>query len=386
VAEYLRQRLDLPVAEPTPDEVAAHLRRAGLDAKLASEAAAFFRACDAGRFAAGAAGAADLQSAASRFVLAVEEAGNNASRFVDAMAPLVLLPAWLGAAAAPPEFAALREAEIAFHEGLYAADHEPDAARQAFRKSAGLFAEFRRAGHRNAAVYRNEGNAWLLAGELPRAILAYRLGLELAPNDRTLQAGLAFARKQVAYPSPASLGRPTIDHVLPRPVPGWHLGLTVIAYAGGWVALTRWRMTRRGRLAWLAGAAWMTAALLATGLVYTDWQSRVQARHPVVVVAEDGVLLYRGNGEMYSHHEPPLTRGVEARRLFARGDWLQIELAGGETGWVRRDLVVGGDSQGVAGSWIEEERRAVRPGPTEGAGGRRPPAARGGAEGLRWAR
>jgi hypothetical protein len=33
-------------------------------------------------------------------------------------------------------------------------------------------------------------------------------------------------------------------------------------------------------------------------------------------------------------------RGVEARLLFARGDWLQIELAGGEVGWVPRRLVL----------------------------------------------
>ena len=32
----------------------------------------------------------------------------------------------------------------------------------------------------------------------------------------------------------------------------------------------------------------------------------------------------------------PLNRGVEARLLFERGDWLQIELSGGEVGWVPR--------------------------------------------------
>ena len=46
-------------------------------------------------------------------------------------------------------------------------------------------------------------------------------------------------------------------------------------------------------------------------------------------------LLRAGNGLSYPpRYETPLNRGVEARLLFARGAWLQIELSGGEIGWV----------------------------------------------------
>ena len=45
--------------------------------------------------------------------------------------------------------------------------------------------------------------------------------------------------------------------------------------------------------------------------------------------------------------ETPLNRGVEARLLFVRGDWLQIELSGGEIGWVPSEYALvdetGGD-------------------------------------------
>jgi hypothetical protein len=51
VADYLRQRLDLPSAEPTPAEALAHLRRAHVSARAAARVAEFLRACDAGRFA-----------------------------------------------------------------------------------------------------------------------------------------------------------------------------------------------------------------------------------------------------------------------------------------------------------------------------------------------
>jgi uncharacterized protein YgiM (DUF1202 family) len=60
-------------------------------------------------------------------------------------------------------------------------------------------------------------------------------------------------------------------------------------------------------------------------------------QHPLVVIAEDGVLLRRGNGLTYPpKYEAPVNRGVEARLLVARGDWLKVELAGGESGWVPR--------------------------------------------------
>jgi hypothetical protein len=56
-----------------------------------------------------------------------------------------------------------------------------------------------------------------------------------------------------------------------------------------------------------------------------------------VVIADDGVLVRRGNGLAYPpRYETPVNRGVEARLLFARGDWLKIELASGDSGWVPR--------------------------------------------------
>jgi hypothetical protein len=51
VAAYLRQRVDLPAVTPTPEEAAAHLRRAGITADATGQVARFFQTCDAVRFA-----------------------------------------------------------------------------------------------------------------------------------------------------------------------------------------------------------------------------------------------------------------------------------------------------------------------------------------------
>ena len=40
------------------------------------------------------------------------------------------------------------------------------------------------------------------------------------------------------------------------------------------------------------------------------------------------------------HTSDPVNQGVEARLLFERDGWLQIELSGGEVGWVRAEYAV----------------------------------------------
>jgi hypothetical protein len=81
-ANYLRYRFDLRAIEPTPAEVGEHLRRAGASDELAEQAADFFRACDAARFAPveidasglnpGARPDDDLAGAAQRLITALE--------------------------------------------------------------------------------------------------------------------------------------------------------------------------------------------------------------------------------------------------------------------------------------------------------------------------
>jgi hypothetical protein len=71
VALYLRERLDLAVAEPTPQETAAHLEAVGCPAPLTRRARTFFAACDAARF--GAAAPDDLSGPGVELIAAVEE-------------------------------------------------------------------------------------------------------------------------------------------------------------------------------------------------------------------------------------------------------------------------------------------------------------------------
>ncbi len=242
-----------------------------------------------------------------------------------------------------PVVATKEAAEAAFAEGVRLRD-EPDKARPLFRRSADLFEELRRGGAANAALFRDEGNACLLADDLPGAILAYRRGLRLAPDDRALQGLLAAAREQVVYKQPGPFARPPVSlrpPWLPRLSPRGSLLLACAVYAFAWLSLARWWMVRRG--AWLPAGlvAFAVTALLGLALAAEERRERDQDAHPLVVMAEDGVLLRKGNSTAYPRrYETPVNRGVEARLLFERGDWVQIELSGGETGWVPRGYIL----------------------------------------------
>jgi hypothetical protein len=72
VTHYLQQRLDLPIAEPTPRETAGHLQRLHLSPELTAETVRFFRSCDAARFLPDPPEDTDLAAAAAEVVLAVE--------------------------------------------------------------------------------------------------------------------------------------------------------------------------------------------------------------------------------------------------------------------------------------------------------------------------
>ena len=244
-----------------------------------------------------------------------------------------------------PDVTSVREAaERNVREGLIHKD-DPEQAASYFRRAAEGYGALNESGAQNASLYRNEGNAYLLAGDLPRAVLAYRRGLRIDPGNRLLQSNLAFARDQVDYPSPDYFGRPAADSWppwLPRPSLAWVLVGCAVTNFAGCLLLTRWHMIRRGGYLAASVVVFASFVLLSAGTAYQAWQGRQQARYPLVVVAVDGVPLRAGNGRAYTarYDGKTLNRGVEGRLRFERGDWIQIELSAGETGWVPRSAVL----------------------------------------------
>lgn len=237
----------------------------------------------------------------------------------------------------------LERAESEFQDGVHLR-RDREQARPHFRNAAGYFEELRQRSIGNPALYRNLGNSYLLAGDLPHAILSYRRGLERSPSDFDLREHLAEARARVAYPASGDLGRPPSDDRppwLPHLRSRWLMFAAIVCYVLGCVGATRWRMVRRGRLLTASFIALLLASVLSGWLMLRAYEQRDREAQPLVVIARDGMLLRRGNSMVFpSRYDTPVNRGVEGRLLFERGGWVQIELSGGEIGWVPRDAVL----------------------------------------------
>jgi tetratricopeptide (TPR) repeat protein len=237
----------------------------------------------------------------------------------------------------------LERAEAEFQEGVKLRQAR-DEAQPHFRHAAAYFEELRRRGIGNAAFYHNLGNAYLLAGDLPHAILSYHRGLRLAPNEADLRESLAEARERVTYPTSGDLGRPRSDNRppwLPHIGSGWLMSTAITCYVLGCLGLTRWRMVLRERLLFISLLALSVAGVLSGWLMFRASELRESEAHPMAVIARDGILLRRGNGLTFPpRYDTPVNRGVEGRLLFERGGWVQIELTGGEIGWVAREAVL----------------------------------------------
>jgi hypothetical protein len=256
---------------------------------------------------------------------------------------LVILAAISMVEDVPSDPEVLSEAETAFRAGVERRT-APEEARDYFRTAADKFELLRCRGVDGRAINKNLGNIYLLLGDVPRAILAYRRALRFAGSDRHIQEGLAFARSQVAYPAGGNYGGPPVDQRppwLPRVNFVWYICVSLIFYSLAWLAFTFWWIGRPGRWLLWAIVAFSFALVLIAALAAEEWRDADFTNRPVVVISDDGVLLRIGNGLSYPpRSEIPLNRGVEARLLYVRGDWLQIELSGGEIGWVPREYAL----------------------------------------------
>jgi hypothetical protein len=131
---------------------------------------------------------------------------------------------------------------------------------------------------------------------------------------------------------PSWLRRPKIEDVV------WVFGAS---YFLTWFTAGCAFFTRRPRFYYLTGALLLITAIYGAALWHQVRQARFDRDTPLVVMATNADF-HRGNGPSYPRHPvlPTLPRGLEARQTHRRGNWLQIRLTTGETGWVHGGQVL----------------------------------------------
>ena len=234
-------------------------------------------------------------------------------------------------------------AEAAFQAGVEA---RADAARarSLFRRAAAGFDFDWTAGDHSARLAVQRGRSHFLAGDVPRAVVAFRAGLLDTPYDAELLGGLAECRAAIPYPTAAS----DDERLRPDPPSGWRnrvsewdvFRFAVIAVSLVVVGLSR-RLTARDGWAIpvtvLGGGGVLACAVVGWTL---NAEAAAERRTPALVVTADDTILRTGNGFTYPLRiAATVPRGTEVVERARRGGWVQVEVAGGAVGWLPESAV-----------------------------------------------
>ncbi len=255
---------------------------------------------------------------------------------------VALLPA-AGLAAEPtlaPEAlqGLFREATEKFRQATSVAPEDPAAAKLLYQESIVRFEKIiNEGGIRNGKLFYNLANAYLLKGDVGRAILNYRRAERLTPEGRNLQGNLAFARSQVRDSIPVQPQRRVLETVF-----FWHdgfplslrLAVFVIAFDLIWLlaGLKLFNLVRfslRLPVAMLA-----VVAALCCGSVIVDEVGSRRANEGVIVAEQ--VVGRKGPDPV--GYEPsfraPLHTGVELSIVEERSSWYLVRLRDDRETWL----------------------------------------------------
>ncbi len=188
----------------------------------------------------------------------------------------------------------------------------------------------------NSKLYYNLGNAYLLKGDLGKAILNYRRAEKLDSTDTNIQKNLAFARSRRIDKVRLKTEKRVLHTLF-----FWHYDfslktkfvLTCLFFALFCIGLTV--------MIWLGRTAPVTVTVVISGILLICLFASVvletssQARKVCGVITTEEVVARQGDGQSYSpSFKDPLHSGTEFDLLENRHGWLHIKLSDNSEGWI----------------------------------------------------
>lgn len=237
----------------------------------------------------------------------------------------------------------LAEASAAFDAGAAAARSDPAQARESLERAIAGYQRIIDEGRIvNGGLYYNIANAYMLQGDIGRAVLNYRRAQRFTPGDANIAANLAAARSRVA----TRIASSTEDRVK-RTLLFWHYDLSAparfVVFAGAFGAMWLLALLRligvvpRG-VWWGIGPLALTWSASIASLVVEQRERGLAA--DAVVVAEQVVGR---KGPDASAYEPsftePLSAGVEVRIVERRPRWILVRLPDGRETWMPESAI-----------------------------------------------
>ena len=251
-------------------------------------------------------------------------------------AAVVLLLAFAGAACAkmsPEETARVfQEATVAFSEANKTTGEEAE--RLYERAVLGYRRLVDEGGVRNAKLYANLGNTYMMMGDVGRGILWYKRAVKLEPGNADLARSLNYARSR------------RIDRVEPpaekrvmQTLLFWHYDFSPItrfvmaAVSAGLLFLALAGAVWIGRRSYIMAVSLISAlvfVMMAGSLIVQMTDKRTEG-----VIVAGQVVARQGDGTNYPEaFKEPLHSGTEFVVIEKRPGWLRIELADASSAWV----------------------------------------------------
>jgi len=193
---------------------------------------------------------------------------------------------------------------------------------------------------KTAHVWFNLGNAWFRQNQLGQAILNYERARRLTPRDPDVLANLRFAEQRAGVEeinTPArALSRHLEAFAMSRTLNEWAL-YQLLALWGVLLSVAAWVWFPRLRtLAVTLGVITAVGFGLAAGLLAYRWQT--EHRSPLaVVVANQTPARFAPLADATVH--VTLIEGTKVRIREDRDQWIFVERADGQQGWVKADSI-----------------------------------------------
>jgi tetratricopeptide (TPR) repeat protein len=191
-------------------------------------------------------------------------------------------------------------------------------------------------GIKNAKLYYNLANAYILINNTGKAILNYRKAQLLDSSDQDIYKNLNFARSKRADTIPVSSQKKILERLF-----FWHYDFSAktrfVVGGVGFAVFCIWLTLKLWLVRWPATKAVCTlCALLALCMMSSVAAEYFAAKNNLggVIIAES-VIARQGDGNNYPpSFNDPLHAGVEFDVLQQRSGWLHIQLANGQDAWI----------------------------------------------------
>ena len=335
VHSFLQAKLGLSRSESDRTRYSETLKNRG-DGKLEAMWMDIIDVLDRGRYAPGAPEAKDLAQNIEAALKALDAKSHKKPNSTMSVIWLLLGCAWSTSAMAAPDpsaaMATFQQGNLAYTEGDHAS------AIEAYEKVALEWTSFE--------LEYNLGGAHYKAGNIGPCILHYQRAKRFRPNDDDLNANLLLAQAAVTdrmeeMPEMdfAPLWRELISE---ERLLGWTAASLLFWLAGFSLLVFRLFSTELGtrRTLGISAPVVLLVAIL-LGLLSKQTHQRI--------VAEDGavVMLPRvevKNGPSENTDEPNLFvlhEGTVVKLMRSEGDWRQIRLSNGNTGWIKANGLTG---------------------------------------------